>query len=197
MHTKLPKLIGISGTFASGKDTLAEHLAQEYNFALGLTSDAVRDVSKKRHGNIERPALHETANYYRQKFGADYFVQKLLKEFYGNKSNNYFGIVVTGLRSVGEALAIKDADGILVFVNAPIEVRYQRMLVRNRDKEVNLSLEEFAISEEAEWHSGDGLADFSFKNIQKMSDINIINGDSLDKYLSDSIKALKDIANEK
>ena len=193
MAKQLPNLIGIAGTFASGKDTLAEYLVSEYNFAIASSSDAVREVSQKRHGNIERPALHETANYYRQKFGADYFVQKLLDDYNATKANNYFGLVVTGLRSVGEAQAIKKANGVLVFVNAPIEVRYQRMLVRNRDKEVNLTLEEFAESEKSEWHSGDGLADFSFKNIQKMSDINIINGDNVDQYLNDSIKALKDI----
>jgi dephospho-CoA kinase len=190
MNQKLPTLIGVAGTFASGKDTLADYLVAQHSFAVGSTSDAVREISQKRHGNIERPALHETANYYRQKFGADYFAQKILDDFFANQSNNYYGLVITGLRSVGEAQAIKKANGVLVFVNAPIGVRYQRMLRRNRDKEVNLKLEEFAESEKSEWHSGDGLADFSFKNIQKMADINIINGDNVDQYLRDSIKLL-------
>lgn len=196
MIQKLPKLIGIAGTFASGKDTLADYLVAQYSFAVGSTSDVVREISQKRYGNIERPALHETADHYRQKYGADYFAQKILDDFFTDQANNYYGLVVTGLRSVGEAKAIKDADGILVFVNAPIEVRYQRMLVRNRDKEVNLTLEQFTKSEEAEWHSGDGLADFSFKNILKMADINVTNGNNLDQYLADSINALKDIAND-
>lgn len=190
MAKQLPTLIGVAGTFASGKDTLADYLVAQHSFAVGSTSDAVREISQKRHGNIERPALHETANYYRQKFGADYFAQKILDDFFANQSNNYYGLVITGLRSVGEAQAIKKANGVLVFVNAPIGVRYQRMLRRNRDKEVNLKLEEFAESEKSEWHSGDGLADFSFKNIQKMADINIINGDNVDQYLRDSIKLL-------
>ena len=62
-------IIGLSGTFASGKDTLAHHLVQKFNFLHISTGDMVRAVAESEYGNIERPTLVKTANELREKRG--------------------------------------------------------------------------------------------------------------------------------
>lgn len=195
MKSPLPKLIGISGTVASGKDTLANYLADQYTYKAISSGDMVRLISMKRHGSIERPELQETAKYYRDKYGADYFIKAIIKDYQAsNKDNNYKGLIITGLRSVGEASAVKSYGGVVLFLDSPIKLRYERMQARARDQEVGLSLKEFEASGQKEWHSGDDPSDFSLKNIKNMADAVIDNDYNLAELESEAISKLSQFA---
>lgn len=157
-----PELIGVAGTFASGKDTVTHRLVDDFGFTHISTSDTVREVAMKERGSIERPVLQEVAPAYRKKHGAGIFVELALKASRP--------LVVTGLRSMGEAKAIKAAGGVVIFIDAPVELRYERMKARERDKEMHLTLEGFKANEAREWHVGDNDADFSLYGIKQMAD---------------------------
>jgi dephospho-CoA kinase len=176
------QILGIAGTFAAGKDTLAMQLVKDFGYTHVSTGDIVREFAMKERGSIERPILYAVANKLRHEIGADALVVKALEK--------PRPIVVTGIRSLGEAKAIKKAGGTLVFVDAPLRLRFERMKARLRDHEVGLSIEEFEAREANEWYSGDSDADFNLRGIKEMSDIVIDNGLPLNEFLKVSYKQL-------
>ena len=162
---KLPELIGVSGTFASGKDLIARYLSDHYGYTHPSTSELVRNIAMLERGSVERNVLQEVADAYRKQRGAAVFVEMLLDQPRPT--------VITGLRSLGEAKAIKAAGGVLVFVDAPVELRYERMITRDRDLETELTLDEFKQREAKELYAGDDDSDFNLRGIQAMSDVQI------------------------
>lgn len=163
-----PQLIGLAGTFASGKDTLAKKLAADFGYTLKSSSDLVRQLSKRRHDSIERPMLFETASFYRRQFGPQVLIDLLLEEYEQSKSQK--GLIISGLRVLGEANAIKANGGAIIFIDAPAAVRYERMKARRRDTEVNLTFAEFVASEQKEWHGGDSDTDFNLRALKAQAD---------------------------
>lgn len=158
------ELIGIAGSFASGKDTIAHALEADYGFTHVSTGDMVREVAQRERGSIERPVLREVADQHRHRDGAGVFIEHAL-------SDKPRPLVITGIRSLGEAKALKAAGGILLFIDAPAEIRYQRMQARHRDQETELTLEEFEANEAKEWHAGETDADFNLRDIKAMADV--------------------------
>lgn len=157
------ELIGIAGSFASGKDTVAHALEADYGFTHVSTGDMVRAAAQRERGSIERPVLFEVANEHRHRDGAGVFVLHALEK--------PRPLVITGIRSLGEAKALKAAGGTLLFIDAPAEVRYERMKARHRDAETELTLEEFEANEAKEWHAGETDADFNLRDIKAMADV--------------------------
>ena len=186
----MPKpIIGLSGTFASGKDTLADYLVERCNFMHLSTGDLVREEAMRLRGSVERPVLFEVANQLRREKGAGVIIQIALERFAA--APQYDGIVISGIRSIGEVEAVHAAGGRMVFVDAPVEVRYNRMASRQRDKESLLSLEEFRAGEEKESH-----VDPSDKTIQnlpamkEMADIRLDNSGELQTFIDTALQAL-------
>lgn len=182
-------IIGISGSFSSGKDTLAKHLQEKNGFMVVSTGDIVREIAQEQRGTIERPVLHEVANELRHKYGGAVLVERALDRYH-NSIRNYSGVVIIGLRSLGEAKAIKELGGVLVFVDAPIELRYERMKSRQKDGEVLISLEDFRQREETELTSGPTDADFNLLEIEKIADHQILNMTTPEEFFKLADKTL-------
>ena len=183
-------IIGLAGTFASGKDTLADHLVVTKNFMHVSTSDMVRAVAEAEYGNTERPTLFKTANETREKRGAGIFAELAL-ERYTEKKDAYSGIIVSGVRSLGEAEAIKKAGGKLVFIDSPMEIRYERIRARQRANEENLTFEQFKKSEEDEElkvHDNPYVQDLT--GVKELADILLFNQGDIEAYLADAEQKL-------
>lgn len=176
------ELIGIAGSFASGKDTVAHALESDYGFTHVSTSDMVRAAAQRERGSIERPVLFEVANEHRHRDGAGVFVMHALEE--------PRPLVVTGIRSLGEAKALKAAGGMLLFIDAPAEVRYERMKARHRDAETELTIEQFEANEAKEWHAGETDADFNLRDIKAISDIIMDNIVPIEEFIAEAEKRL-------
>lgn len=179
-----PDLIGIAGTFASGKDTLAHALEADYGFAHVSTGDMVRAAAMRERGSVERPVLYDVANEHRRRDGAGIFVSHALE-------SPHRPLVITGFRSLGEAKALKEAGGILVFIDAPVEIRYERMRDRHRDAETELSLKQFETNEHKEWHAGETDVDFNLRDIKAMADIVLDNVLPLPEFIDLALTALR------
>lgn len=177
-----PEIVGIAGTFASGKDTVAEYLVKDFNYTHVSTGDMVRKVAMKLHDSIERPVLHETATKLRYDSGAGALVLEALKE---NRP-----LVVTGIRTLGEAKALKAAGGVLLFVDAPVEIRFERVKSRQRDSETELTLEQFKANEEKELYGGPNDEDFNIRGIGEIADISIKNDNSLESFIGETYAKL-------
>lgn len=169
-------LIGIAGTFASGKDTIAEFLVRDFGYTHVSTGDMVRKVAMSKYGSIERPILVKTATELRYDNGAGALVDEALEEARP--------LVITGIRSLGEAKALKAAGGTLLFVDAPIEIRYERVKSRARDNETLLTVDQFRVNEEKELYAGPNDEDFNIRGIGKMADVHIENTLPLEQYIT-------------
>lgn len=178
-----PDLIGIAGSFASGKDTVAHVLEADYGFTHVSTGDMVRAAALRERGSIERPVLFEVANEHRHRDGAGVFVLHALEQ--------PRPLVVTGIRSLGEAKALKAAGGVLLFIDAPAGIRYERMRARHRDAEIELSFEQFEANEHKEWHAGETDADFNLRDIKAMADMVVDNVLPLPEFMQQVLAALK------
>ena len=170
------QLIGISGTFASGKDTIAEFLVRDFGFTHVSTGDMVRKVAREKYGSIERPVLHQTATELRYANGAGALVLEALKE--------PRPLVITGIRTLGEAKTLKENGGVLLFVDAPVEVRYERVKSRARDSETELTLDEFKANEVKELYAGPNDEDFNIRGVSRIADVSVENVLPLDESIA-------------
>jgi dephospho-CoA kinase len=186
------KIIGLSGTFSSGKDTLAKFLVENYQFVHISTGDIVRELSLEEYGSTDRKYLQEISNLYREKFGNDYFAAEAYDRYFKLKEEDRgSGLIISGMRSVGEAEKVKSLGGKLVFVDAPIKLRYQRAKQRARDDEVR-SFEDFQASEAKEWELNYGSkTKHNLKGIREISDVMISNSEDLDSFLNEAKLKLK------
>lgn len=185
-----PTIIGLSGTFASGKDTLAHYLVAEHKFMHISTSDMVRQEAMRQFGSTERPILHKVANALRAQDGPGILITMALA-MYEAHAEKYDGIVISGIRSIGEAEAIKENGGVLVFVDAPVEVRYERMASRKRDDESLLSLDEFKAGEAKELNVDP--TDKTIQNLgamRKMADVYLTNAADKKAFIREALSAL-------
>jgi dephospho-CoA kinase len=186
------KIIGVSGSFASGQDTLAQYLRDTHGFIWISTSDMVRKVSMERHGSIERPDLFETATYLRKTRGGGVLAEIGIEEF--KTLGNRAGLVLSGIRSMGEVKTILNAGGLMIYTDADPELRYERMVMRQRDAESKLSKEDFLKREQAEWHVGDTEADFNKRDIRAYCEKEgtiVTNGTDLATFFADTDRLLK------
>ncbi len=172
------ELIGIAGSFASGKDTVAHALEADYGFTHVSTGAMVREVAMRERGSIERPVLFKVADEHRHRDGAGVFVMRALE--YPRP------LVITGIRSLGEAKALKQAGGTLLFIDAPVSVRYERMKARHRDAETELTLEQFQANEHKEWHAGEEDADFNLRDVKNMADVVMENVIPLPEFIKEA-----------
>jgi dephospho-CoA kinase len=179
----LPQIIGIAGTISSGKDTLAEYLVENYGFHHVSTGDMVRAEATKRYGDIERSTLQIVGPELRAEGGAGVLVTKALE--------SPRPVVITGLRAIGEIKTLKAAGGVLLFIDAYVETRYERMLKRDRDIKSERTFEGFARSERAEVAAGEKDEDFNQIVIQNMADKTINNSGNLETLYKVAIDFLE------
>ena len=156
------RLIGVTGTAGSGKDTVAGLLCQMFTLQNLSSGDFLRVITRYAYRqaydfNPARDQLYEVANYLRTEIHPATLVKLCILQA---QVQQLPGAVISGLRSMGEAEAIREAGGIIVGVDADPHIRYQRMTSRRRDSEATWTLEEFLKQDEYEnkglSHSGPG-----------------------------------------
>jgi dephospho-CoA kinase len=177
------KLVGVAGTAGAGKNTVAEMLAEIFDLQDLNTSEMVRAITRKVYHlppdfNPVRDQLYIVANYLRQ-IDPAIMVKLCILEGQALKLN---GGVISGLRSMGEADAVRAAGGIIVGIDADPKIRYDRIYSRNRDAETSKTFEEFLKQDELE---NRGLSDTGpgrgIRYIVDSADVVIKNAGSLEE----------------
>lgn len=182
------KIIGIAGTHASGKDSLARYLVGKYHFLHVSTGDIVREEAMSKHGSIERPVLYKTANEIRATRGHG-ALGRMAKERYDSVKHKYpSGLIVSGFRALAEAEAVKDAGGIVLYVDAPERIRYERLVGRARAEEGTLAFEDFKEREAAE--NGGVDPAFDITAIKDIADYILVNDASPEEFFKEAEKSL-------
>ena len=115
--------IGITGHPSSGKDTVADYL-QSQGFSHISLGGLIKEEMAKKGIPTDRAHTSIFANEMRKIRGPGYLVEITLEKI-SEKT------IISGLRNVAEVLLLKEKLGknfILIAVDAPLEIRYQRAL---------------------------------------------------------------------
>lgn len=165
------KVIGITGTNASGKDTVAEYLVEKYGFKNYSLSDEIRFELTKKGLEHTRDNMIRVGNEIRENFDANELAIRAVKRI---KEGGFEDVTITSIRNPAEIEEIKKnfSNFKLIFVDAPIELRYERSRPRGRVGDGE-SLGDFRVKEALEMEGGEKgqrliacskLADFSIIN---------------------------------
>ena len=139
-------IIGLTGKNAAGKGEVAEYLKNK-DFTYHSLSDALREEATKLGLTLSRETLINLGNQLRRKKGPQYLAEKINKKIKKDKNKNS---VVDSIRSPYEAKELmKNKDFLLIGIDASIELRFERLLERNRAGDA-VTLEKFKKQEERE-----------------------------------------------
>ena len=136
-------IIGVTGTYASGKDTVAKIIIKS-GFSHISFSDILREELNREEKKITRDDLITGGNKLREKYGSDILAKRALDKI---KCENY---IMTSIRTPAEVELLKrKKDFILINVTAPSNIRLKRIINRNREKDPK-TLEELKTKEARE-----------------------------------------------
>ena len=180
-------IIGITGLNGSGKGEVANFLLEQGFEYLSL-SDIIREELVQRNMEIDRENLIDVGNKLRKKFGPGELAERALSKL--ENGNPY---VVDSIRNPGEITTLRMMPNFyLVGVIAPLEMRFERVRIRKRDKDA-LTLKEFKEIEKIDGLSKSSTGQQTFKCIKK-AEIIIVNDSNLEVLKEKMAKVLLDLS---
>ena len=140
-------ILGLTGKNASGKGEATNYLKTK-GFVYYSLSDVIREEATKRGLEHLRDNLINLGNELRKKFGPSYLAKQINNKIKQQLKNKNF--VIDSIRNPHEISELSKNEGfVLVGVEAPIELRFKRLLERNRLGDAK-TLEEFRQQEQRE-----------------------------------------------
>ena len=166
-------IIGLTGSYCSGKDTVANYLVGEMGFSHISLSDIIRDELQNLGIKPTRENLINNGKRIRQEKGDGYLAEKALSLIACSKD-----YIITSIRHPAEIAELKKkSDFRLIFVDAPAKLRFERMQKRSRAGDPK-TFAQFNLFEKAESKkSGSGQ---QLQNCANLADITIENAGKLD-----------------
>lgn len=187
-------IIALTGSFAAGKDMVAEYLVQKRGFRRYVYSDILRQELLAAGLEPVRENYRATGNRIRAQFGPGELSLRLLKQAQAGSAKH---AVFVGVRNPEEANVLREKLGDqfqMWFVDAPVEVRYERTRQRGRSNDF-ASLEDFIHNEQAE--DTDDPTGMHALRLGKVADAVIINDKDLDSLHLQVDKLLEALPMEK
>jgi len=142
-------IVGLTGKFAAGKGTVADHL-RERGFAYHSCSDVLREELAARGVPESRENLLAIGNELRRDGGPDVLARRIAARL-GDGRNH----IVDSIRNPAEVAALREVPGFfLLGVDADQRTRFGRLVSRARQGDPT-TFEQFAALEHQETHSTD------------------------------------------
>lgn len=176
-------VIGLTGPKLAGKGTAAVHLADKHDAVVYSMSGILSDIARRLHLPNSRANLIAIVNGLRDQFGEDILAQ-VLKEDVAEAGNAIS--VIDGIRMPSEVdIFSKLPDFHLIYIDAPVEERYNRALNRGEKAgEQDMSFEEFKAEEEAR-------SETKITSLRERADIVIDNSATIEEFHEMLLKELK------
>ncbi len=189
------KIIGLSGTNGSGKDTVGHMLAERHNFLFVSLTDTLREEARRRNQPVERATLREISAEWRRESGLGVLVDKA-KKYYEAQQTPYEGLVVASLRNPGEADRVHELGGQVIWVDADSYIRYDRIQAnkhtRGRSGEDEKTFEQFLADEMAEMNSSGDEATLNMTAVKERADLTLLNnGNDIEAFKDQAEKTLE------
>src|SRR5213078_743091 len=166
-------LIGLTGRNAAGKGEVARYL-QTKSFYYYSLSDVIREEIRSRRLQPTRDLLIAFGNELRQKYGAKILAERVLARIEDDKH-----YIIDSIRNPAEVDAFRAAKHFkLIRIEAPAEVRFQRIVKRRRESDPR-TFEDFVALENRE-AEGDDTSQNLVK-VELMADHAVLNDGPLDK----------------
>jgi cytidylate kinase len=171
------KIIGISGTNGSGKDTVGQILVEQFNYVFISVTDLLRQAASQRNLPVDRDTLRTISADWRRQFGLGVLVDKALVAF--SQQTNAGKLALASLRNHGEADRVHELGGIVLWLDAQPRLRYDRIqtnaTVRNRVAEDQRTFDQFLADEQVEMQASGDAATLDMLQVKAQADIVIIN----------------------
>jgi len=179
----MKKILGFTGSIASGKGTATKYLEKKYNAKSFKFSKILRDILDRSYLPHTRENLVKISIAMRENFGQD-ILAKIMAEDIRESEEEL--IVVDGVRRPDDIKYLKDIDGFqLIGIDADMKIRYERITQRSENKDdQNKAWEDFLKDHEAE-------TEVYIPELLKQADTVVDNGGSLEelqKQLDNLIK---------
>jgi dephospho-CoA kinase len=173
------QIIGVSGTNGSGKDTVMQLLSSKYEYLFVSATDLLAAELERRGDPTDREHKSALSAEWRREHGMGVIVQKAYQTW-EQQTSTYKGVVVGSLRHPGEADAIHELGGTMIWVDADPRVRYERIqanaAARGRVAEDAVSFKDFMAQEAREMHPIGDVATLDMASVKERCDLFLDNG---------------------
>ncbi len=181
-------IIGLTGTYAAGKGTVAEYLIGK-GFQYYSLSDELRLLLREKGISATRDNLISAGNQLRKKYGPNFLAELAIKRLRGAPS--VASAVVDSIRNPGEIAAFREfKDFYMVAVDAPVDIRYERARKRGSERDPK-SFSEFLVQEKREMVGKD--TDQQLAACIKAADFTISNDSDFKKLYNEIERVLAEI----
>ena len=135
-------IIGLVGEAAAGKGTVANYLLDKYGAKTLAFSTSMKDCAKRLHLPLSRENLTKFSEITRKAFGEDLYARVTAEDA---KLFPDPLVVVDGIRRPADYANLKELTGFhLIYVTAPVEIRWERAVKRGEKAgESDMTFEDF------------------------------------------------------
>ncbi|MGE5541262.1 MAG: AAA family ATPase [Bacillota bacterium] len=169
-------ILGITGTNGAGKGAVVDYLVEKKGFAHYSVRQAIIEEIERRGLEVNRTNTGIVGTDLRQTYGGGYFTDLFTKSA---DAAGQHDIIIESIRSLDEAKSIKERGGFVIAVDAPRELRYERIVGRGSGTD-NVSFEQFCFEEDREMTPKDpnDPAQMNVKQVMTDADYTIVNDGS-------------------
>lgn len=179
-------IIGLTGSFGSGKGEFVRYLVEEKGFTHLSARKLIVEELEKIGRSVNRDTMIVMGNQLRAKGGPNYILKCLI-----NKAFEIPGdVVVESIRAVAEAEYTQAEGGVVIGVDADPELRYKRSVLRASETD-SVSFEQWKEQEKTESNSEDPTKQDIFGSLKK-SDYIIDNNGTIEELHSKIDEILSD-----
>ncbi len=185
------KVIGLTGTIGSGKEVVKDTLMRKFNSYYVTLSDIIRAEIERKRNKLTRTTLQDMGDEMRQKYGP-HILAMLAVEYLGRDKEL---IIVDGIRNPSEAEYLRKKFGNnfkLIGVDAPAEIRFERVKNRNRSEEPR-TWEEFLASDERDQGKNEPPTGLQVRKCLEQADFQVVNDGSIEdlqKKIDELVKSI-------